>query len=78
MAISAQPWRWFARNCCLDFERQPTFSGTIALVRRLLWRGEIYGISDSRSDMVKILRALFDGFSGTCLIGGVDRQSQAK
>ena len=38
----------------------PTFSDTIALVRRSLWSEGIYGRLGNRGDMVKIPRALFD------------------
>jgi hypothetical protein len=44
---------WYAKD-------SPTFSDTIALVRRSLWSEWIYEGSDHRRDMVKIPRALFD------------------
>jgi hypothetical protein len=43
----------------------PTFSDTIALVRRSLWREGVYGRSGNRHDMVKIPRALFDRLTDT-------------
>jgi hypothetical protein len=49
---------WYAKD-------SPTFSDTIALVRRSLWGEEIYGGSGNRRDMVKIPRALFDRLTET-------------
>jgi hypothetical protein len=43
---------WYAKD-------NPTFSDTIALVRRSLWSEGIYGRSGNRHDMIKIPRALF-------------------
>jgi hypothetical protein len=43
----------------------PTFSDTIALVRRSLWREGVYGRSGNQHDMVKIPRALFDRLTDT-------------
>lgn len=48
----------------------PTFSDTIALVRRSLWSEGIYGGSGSRHDMVKIPRALFDRLTETVCYAG--------
>jgi hypothetical protein len=49
---------WYAKD-------SPTFSDTIALVRRSIWGAQIYGGSGNRNDMVKIPRALFDRLTGT-------------
>jgi hypothetical protein len=49
---------WYAKD-------SPTFSDTIALVRRSLWSDGIYGRSGNRQDMVKIPRALFDRLTET-------------
>ena len=49
---------WYAKD-------SPTFSDTIALVRRSLWSDGIYGRSGDRQDMVKIPRALFDRLTET-------------
>lgn len=49
---------WYAKD-------SPTFSDTIALVRRSLWSGGIYGGSVKGCDMVKIQRALFDRLTET-------------
>jgi hypothetical protein len=49
---------WYAKD-------NPTFSDTIALVRRLLWSEAIYGASGRRGDMLKIPRALFDRLTET-------------
>ena len=49
---------WYAKD-------SPTFSDTIALVRRSLWSDGIYGRSGDRHDMVKIPRALFDRLTET-------------
>jgi hypothetical protein len=49
---------WYAKD-------SPTFSDTIALVRRSLWSEGIYGGSGDRRDMVKIPRALFDRLTET-------------
>lgn len=49
---------WYAKD-------SPTFSDTIALVRRSLWSEGIYGGSGNGRDMVKIPRALFDRLTET-------------
>jgi hypothetical protein len=49
---------WYAKD-------SPTFSDTIALVRRSLWSEGIYGGSGNGCDMVKIPRALFDRLTET-------------
>lgn len=49
---------WYAKD-------SPTFSNTIALVRRSLWSEAIYGGSGRRGDMLKIPRALFDRLTET-------------
>ena len=49
---------WYAKD-------SPTFSDTIALVRRSLWSEGIYGGSRDQHDMVKIPRALFDRLTET-------------
>jgi hypothetical protein len=49
---------WYAKD-------SPTFSDTIALVRRSLWREGIFGMSCGGRDMVKIPRALFDRLTET-------------
>ena len=49
---------WYAKD-------SPTFSDTIALVRRSLWSEGIYGGSGNPHDMVKIPRALFDRLTET-------------
>jgi hypothetical protein len=49
---------WYAKD-------SPTFSDTIALVRRSLWSEGIYDGSGNRHDMVKIPRALFDRLTET-------------
>ena len=49
---------WYAKD-------SPTFSDTIALVRRSLWSDGIDGRSGDRQDMVKIPRALFDRLTET-------------
>ena len=49
---------WYAKD-------SPTFSDTIALVRRSLLSEAIYGRSGQRGDMVKIPRALFDRLTDT-------------
>lgn len=49
---------WYAKD-------SPTFSDTIALVRRSLWSEGIYGGSGKGRDMVKIPRALFDRLTET-------------
>jgi len=49
---------WYAKD-------SPTFSDTIALVRRSLWSEGIYGGSREQCDMVKIPRALFDRLTET-------------
>lgn len=49
---------WYAKD-------GPTFSDTIALVRRSLWSEAIYGTSESRGDMLKIPRALFERLTET-------------
>ena len=49
---------WYAKD-------SPTFSDTIALVRRSLWSEGIYGRSGNRHDMIKIPRALFDRLTET-------------
>lgn len=49
---------WYAKD-------SPTFSDTIALVRRSLWSERIYGGSREQRDMVKIPRALFDRLTET-------------
>lgn len=54
---------WYAKD-------SPTFSDTIALVRRSLWSEGIYGGSGNRHDMVKIPRALFDRLTETVCYAG--------
>jgi len=49
---------WYAKD-------SPTFSDTIALVRRSLWSEGINGGSGNGRDMVKIPRALFDRLTET-------------
>ncbi|MGJ7915268.1 transposase [Massilia sp. LXY-6] len=49
---------WYAKD-------SPTFSDTIALVRRSLWSEAIYGGSGRQGDMLKIPRALFDRLTET-------------
>jgi hypothetical protein len=52
-SLMARHAAWYAKD-------SPTFSDTIALVRRSLWSEGIYGGSANWHDMVKIPRALFD------------------
>jgi hypothetical protein len=47
---------WYAKQ-------RPTFSDTIALVRRCLWTDCHFSTSDSRSDLVKIPRSLLERFT---------------
>lgn len=54
---------WYAKD-------SPTFSDTIAVVRRSLWSEGIYGGSGNRRDMVKIPRALFDRLTETVCYAG--------
>jgi hypothetical protein len=54
---------WYAKD-------SPTFSDTIALVRRSLWREGIYDRSGRERDMVKIPRALFDRLTETVCYAG--------
>jgi hypothetical protein len=54
---------WYAKD-------SPTFSDTIALVRRSLWSEAIYDGSGNRHDMVKIPRALFDRLTETVCYSG--------
>jgi hypothetical protein len=54
---------WYAKD-------SPTFSDTIALVRRSLWSHGIYGGSGNRRDMVEIPRALFDRLTETVCYAG--------
>jgi hypothetical protein len=54
---------WYAKD-------SPTFSDTIALVRRSLWSQGIYGGSGNRRDMVQIPRALFDRLTETVCYAG--------
>ena len=49
---------WYAKD-------SPTFSDTIALVRRSLWSEEIYSGSRDQRDTLKIPRALFDRLTET-------------
>lgn len=49
---------WYAKN-------SPTFSDTIAFVRRSLWSEAIYGTSRRQGDMLKIPRAVFDRLTET-------------
>ena len=49
---------WYAKD-------SPTFSDTIALVRRSLWREAIYGTSGRQGDMLEIPRALLDRLTET-------------
>ena len=54
---------WYAKD-------SPTFSDTIALVRRSLWSEGIYDGSGNRRDIVKIPRALFDRLTETVCYAG--------
>lgn len=54
---------WYAKD-------SPTFSDTIALVRRSLWSEGIYDGSINGRDMVKIPRALFDRLTETVCYSG--------
>ena len=49
---------WYAKD-------SPTFSDTLALVRRSLWSEAIFGTSRCSGDMLKIPRALFDRLTET-------------
>lgn len=49
---------WYAKD-------SPTFSDTIALVRRSLWRESISGASGRQGDILKIPRALYDRLEET-------------
>jgi hypothetical protein len=49
---------WYAKD-------SPTFSDTLALVRRSLWSEAIYGGSGRQGDMLKTPRALFDRLTET-------------
>jgi hypothetical protein len=46
-------------------KQQATFSDTIALVRRALWRADHFSISDAQTEVVKIPRALFERLTET-------------
>ncbi len=46
-------------------KQQATFSDTIALVRRALWRAEHFSISGAQTEVVKIPRALFERLTET-------------
>jgi hypothetical protein len=54
---------WYSKD-------SPTFSDTIAFVRRSLWREAIYDGSGSGRDMVKIPRALFERLTDTVCYAG--------
>ena len=44
-------------------KQQATFSDTIALVRRCLWRAEAFSTSGANADVVKIPRSLYERFT---------------
>ena len=52
------PAAWYAKD-------SPTFSDTIALVRRSLWSARIFCGSGQQADTVKIPRALFERLTET-------------
>jgi hypothetical protein len=53
--ISVRKAAWYNKE-------HPTFSDTIALVRRHLWRNLSFSMSDQSNDVLKISRSLFDSF----------------
>jgi len=58
------------RHAAWYVKDSPTFSDTIALVRRSLWSEAIYGRSGNGHDTVKIPRALFDRLTETVCYAG--------
>ena len=57
-AMPVRTARWYRK-------KQATFSDTIALVRRWLWSGGTFPMSEKPPDMIKIPRALFERLTDT-------------
>jgi hypothetical protein len=55
-----EPESDWARQAAWYKKAQPTFSDTIAIVRRQLWQQENYSTSAPTPDVIKISRVLFD------------------
>jgi hypothetical protein len=51
------------RSTAWYFKTRPTFSDAMALVRRQWWEHLHFSISQQETDMLKILRTLFERFT---------------
>jgi hypothetical protein len=57
-AMPARTARWYRKE-------QATFSDTIALVRRWLWMGGYFSMSEKPPDVIKLPRELFERLTDT-------------